>query len=513
MSSCLKFNSITKTFGGIHALRNVTLEIEKGIVVGLVGENGAGKSTLMNVLGGVVTPDSGGIELNGEPYAPASPRDASLRGVAFIHQELNLFTNLSIAENLFIDGFPRMKGFPLIDRRRVRREAEEALTRVQLDTPINSRIETLSPGQRQLVEIAKALRTDAQVFVFDEPTTSLTTKETDKLFGIIRGLRAEGKTVVFISHILNDVVELSDYIVVLRDGEVQGHGPTAEFPINRMITLMVGRDIRDLYPARDVREPGETLLLLESVSQPGIVRDIDLQVRSGEIVGVFGLMGSGRTELARIVFGLDPLQTGTVLFKGNPCRPEQIRERIENGMAFVTEERREEGLVMDLPVHDNLVLVTLRKYLTRIAGLVRPRLTQSAAGEMAQKLQIKCSHVDTTPAKSLSGGNQQKSVIGKWLLNNPHLLILDEPTRGIDVGAKYEVHKIVQNLADEGAGVLVISSELDELLGTTDRIVVMSRGEITGHFQRDEYDKETILTAAFRQSAVMADVSAPGGAS
>lgn len=511
MSAFLQFHSIDKRFGGIHALREVSLEINRGVIVGLVGENGAGKSTLMNVLGGVIEPDSGEIELEGQAYAPRSPRDASIRGVAFIHQELNLFTNLTIAENLFIDRFPTLPGLPFIDRRRVRRETEDALQNVQLNLSPATRVETLSPGQRQLIEIVKALRRDARLIVFDEPTTSLTSKETEKLFSIIRGLKNVGKTVIFISHILNDVEELADFIVVLRDGEVQGHGPIGEFPIGRMISLMVGRDIKNLYPERSPRDPGKQLLRIENVSQPGIVRRINLVIRSGEIVGVFGLMGSGRTELARIIFGLDPQRSGEIRLKGRSLGPGQIRERIEAGMAFVTEERREEGLVMELSVESNLVLVTLRSFLTRFGGLIKSKSIEAESVKIVERLRIKTAGIGSTPAKSLSGGNQQKTVIGKWLLSRPEVLILDEPTRGVDVGAKYEVHAIVQKLADEGTGVLMISSELDELIGTADRIVVMSRGELTGAFPRDSFDKEAILAAAFRQSAVISGETGSGG--
>lgn len=511
MSSFLQFRGINKSFGGINALRDVSLDIALGSIVGLVGENGAGKSTLMNVLGGVVKPDSGEIILSGAPYAPDSPRDATAHGIAFIHQELNLFTNLTVAENLFIDRFPRSRGVPMIDRRRVRRETEAALASVQLNVAPTTRVETLSPGERQLVEIVKAVRLDARVIIFDEPTTSLTAKETEKLFGIIRRLKSEGKTIIFISHILNDVVDLADEIAVLRDGKVRGQGPVADFPIARMISLMVGRDIENLYPERGERKPGVELLAVRGLSQPGIVHAIDLDVRSGEVVGVFGLMGSGRTELARIIFGVDPYQNGTIRMSNRELSPRSVKQRIDAGMAFVTEDRRAEGLLMDLVIAENLALVALRSFVSRAVAMVRTRKVAAAVDSMAERLKIKSAGVATTPAKSLSGGNQQKVVIGKWLLTDPKLLILDEPTRGVDVGAKYEVHAIVQQLADRGAGILMISSELEELMGTCDRIVVMSRGELTGEFPREHFDREQILAAAFRQSAVMQNGHNGGG--
>jgi ribose transport system ATP-binding protein len=499
MNGFLKIDGICKTFGGVRALRDVSLRVEGGSIAGLVGENGAGKSTLMNILGGVVSPDSGRIELEGGLYTPSSPREATERGVAFIHQELNLFTNLTIAENIFIDQFPKNGMLPVIDRRRVRKETEAALRKVQLNISPNTRIERLSPGERQLVEIAKALRRDAKLIIFDEPTTSLTAKETERLFSIIRKLKSEGKTIIFISHILNDVIELADFIAVLRDGRVRGSGPVKDFPIPKMISLMVGRDIENLYPEMSHRTSGREILVLKQVSQPGIVREIDLSISEGEIVGMFGLMGSGRTELARIIFGVDPFAGGKISFNGNALGSGQVKERIDAGIAFVTEDRREEGLLMELPITQNLALVVLRSFLTPVGGLVKDRAIAVASNEMAAKLRIKCADIETTPAKSLSGGNQQKVVLGKWLLSKPGLLILDEPTRGVDVGAKYEVHSIVQDLAGKGTGVLMISSELEELMGTCDRIVVLSRGELTGCFGRENFDKEKILAAAFRQ--------------
>jgi ABC-type sugar transport system ATPase subunit len=499
----LQFEEISKSFFGIRALRNVSLSMERGRILGLVGENGAGKTTLMNILGGVLPPDQGRILIEGEAYAPAGPADAIDRGVGFIHQELNLFTNLTVSENIFIGGFPRFKLIPMIDRRRMNRDAEPLLQSINLNISPNTKVETLSPGERQLVEIVKALAADAQIIIFDEPTTSLTAKETRKLFDIIRQLKAEGKSIIYISHILDDVVDLVDDVAVLRDGQLMATGPKDDFPIHKMISLMVGREIENMYPEKTSTPQKEAVLTVEGISQPGIVRDINFSLHKGEILGLFGLMGSGRSELARIVFGVDPCKSGRVVMNGEPLSPGDPRERIAKGIAFVTENRREEGLLMDSSIAENIGLVSLPEFVTAFAKIVRQGQLYERAGEVSETLRIKSGDITSAPAKSLSGGNQQKAVIAKWLLANPHALILDEPTRGIDVGAKYEVFSIVNRLAKEGTGVLAISSELDELEAMCDRIIVMSRGETTGEFHRSEFDKESILAAAFRQSEVI----------
>lgn len=508
----LLFESISKSFAGIRALQDVSLEVRDGAVLGLVGENGAGKTTLMNVLGGVVEPDSGTMSIAGEEYKPTSPADAIRSRVAFIHQELNLFTNLSIAENIFIDRFPKVFSM-FLDTRALNERARPVLRELNLDLSPSVTVETLSPGERQMVEIAKALAAEASIIIFDEPTTSLTDNETNRLFSIIRQLRDSGRTVIYISHILEDVLELADDVAVLRDGRLVGAGSVEDFSTDRMISLMVGRDITNLYPEKTAVPTGEPVLVANRVSQPGIVRDISFSLRRGEILGLFGLMGSGRTELARILFGIDPFESGTIESGDQVFQSLGPQARIDAGLAFVTEDRREEGLLMESPISENLALVSLSRYTQTPAALVNDRKLVAAGESMKEQLRIRTGDIQLLPAKSLSGGNQQKVVLGKWLLTDPSILILDEPTRGIDVGAKYEVYSIVDKLAAEGAGVLMISSELGELIGMSDRILVMSRGEVTGEFARDEFEKEAILRAAFRQSEIIADAgSAETGA-
>ncbi len=496
----LEYENVGKSFFGVPVLRNVNVRLEQGHVLGLVGENGAGKSTLVNILGGVVAADSGTIRLSGEDYVPESPAEAFRHGIAFIHQDLNLFTNLSIAENMFIAAFPkrRIGGVPLINRKAIRSKTRELLQWVDLRLPPDTVVEELSPGERQLVEIAKALGADARLIIFDEPTTSLTSRETERLFAIIGRLRAQGLSMIYISHILGDVLELSDDIVILRDGEVVGTGARNEFTLERMITLMVGRQIDRLYPPRDTAPPTEAILEVKGLSQPGIVENINFVLQKGEILGISGLMGSGRTELARILFGLDPFERGEILLKGVPLGRCSPRERIRRGMAFLTEDRREEGLLMNASIADNIALVSLPSFGRALPKLLKESEMYSAVNEVAVSVQLPCTGLDRREAKTLSGGNQQKLVLAKWLLEKPLVFILDEPTRGIDVGAKYEVYRIMNDLAAKGTGLLFISSEIEELIGMCDRILIMSNGEIQTCIERPDFDKEKILRAALR---------------
>lgn len=498
MTELLSLQSLSKSYFGVPANSDLTFSVHEGSVLGLIGQNGAGKSTLMNMIGGVVKPTSGKMLWRGVPYAPDSAADATSAGIAFIHQELNLFTNLSIAENLYIDGFPRRYG--LIDWKAMNARSRDILARLALDFDPSMKVGRLSPGERQLVEIAKALHNEASLLIFDEPTTSLTPRETERLFATVESLRAEGRTVIYISHILADVQRLADDVVVLRDGELVAQGPIAEFPIPLMIRAMIGRDMGGMFPDRSNLPDREPVLAVHDLGQPGVLKDVSLTVHRGEIVGLFGLMGAGRSELARIVFGLDPYAQGEILMDGKPIRPSP-RGRIEAGMAFVTENRRDEGLMMEATIVDNLALVSLRNFGRGPAGLLdRAALIERSEAERAEML-IKATNIQSQPVKALSGGNQQKVVIGKWRMQGPRFFILDEPTRGVDVGAKFEIYNLIDQLAADGGGILMISSELDELLGMADRIVVMNRGEVTGEVSRAAFDRERILSMAFRETA------------
>lgn len=494
----LEFREINKAFFGVSVLRDVSFSLARGEICGLVGENGAGKSTLMNILGGVLAADSGRMLLGGEAYAPRNPAEAAKRGIAFIHQELNLFGNLSIAENLCLGSMPRRRvlGVPFIDRRAMRARTRSLLDAVDLHVPPDTLVENLSPGQRQLVEIAKAIGADARIIILDEPTTSLTVHEAERLFAIIERLRSQGISMIYISHALGEVLRLCDRIVVLRDGEVVGAGLRGEFTAQRMISLMVGRTIDQLYPHREPCVRDDVALKVERLSQPGVVADVGFALRHGEILGLFGLMGSGRSELARILFGLDEHARGEIVVNGRRIDRPRPRESIRRSVAFLTENRREEGLLMDAAVNDNIALVSLPSFAGRRHPLLHWPALQRAVADQAREVRLTCASLDRQTAKTLSGGNQQKTVLAKWLLSRPSVLILDEPTRGIDVGAKQEIYLLISDLAAKGAGILLISSEIEELIGTCDRILVMSKGEIRGCVERERFDREDILKMA-----------------
>ena len=494
----LEYEDIEKSFFGVRVLDKVRFALRKGHILGLVGENGAGKSTLVNILGGVFRADAGRIRFQGREYVAARPADAFRKGIAFIHQELNLFTNLDVAENIFIAGFParRIAGIPWIDAKTMRARARELLDSVGLQIPCETLVERLSQGERQLVEIAKALSIKARLIILDEPTTSLTARESNRLFALMEQMRARGISMIYISHNLGDVFRLCDDIVVLRDGLVVNSGPAERFTESSVISLMVGRSLEQYYPPRAKGHSEESVLEISGLSHPGIVEDIRFALHRGEVLGVSGLMGAGRSELARILFGLDPCARGEIIVNGVPVPSSAPRAAIRSGMAFLTENRREEGLLMEASVADNIALVCLPSFTSACSGLLNSTSLGREVSRVASTLRIRSTSLDRQTARTLSGGNQQKVVLAKWLLAAPSVCILDEPTRGIDVASKHEVYKIINDLAERGAGVLFISSEIDELIGMCDRIMVMSGGEIAACVERAEFDREQILRHA-----------------
>lgn len=494
----LKVEGLCKSFFGVQVLHNVGFSLRAGRVLGLVGENGSGKSTTMNIIGGVHQMDAGRIYLNGNEYQPKGPRDASKQGIAFIHQELNLFRNLSIAENLFITEFPRLvSGLPFIDHGATRKTSSELLAAVDLEISPATIVNQLSQGERQLVEIAKALGAKSKVIIFDEPTTSLTTRETNRLFDIINKLRQQRIGVIYISHILEDIIRLCDDILILRDGNVVGQALKTEMTPKRMISLMVGRNIDQLFPPRKAIVSGALpVLAVKNVTQRGTVKDISLTLRAGEVLGVSGLMGAGRSELARILFGIDEFSSGEIVVNGKCINKPTPAACMDHGMAFLTEERRAEGLMMEAAIDHNISLASLQFYARPLTKWIKSTPLEADVSKMSASVQIGARNISKTLVKNLSGGNQQKVVIGKWLLRKPSVFILDEPTRGIDVGAKNEVYKIINHLAEGGAGILMISSEIEELVGMSDRIMVMAHGEIRSIFERSSFNREELLRAA-----------------
>lgn len=505
----LALTGIEKSFFAVKVLQGVSFTIPAGGIVGLVGENGAGKSTLMNILGGNLMADAGRLRFDGADYSPQSPQDAAHRGIAFIHQELNLFINLTVAENLFLTRFPRAAGSPFIRRAEVHRRATELLREVGLELSPQRLVESLSAGERQLVEIARALGIDARLIIFDEPTTSLSVREAERLFALIGRLRTRGIAMIYISHTLADVLRLCDELVVLRDGAVVGSGPANTFTTEGLVSLMVGRTMNQLFPerqqpdtrtesvpVRSERNREVPLLEVREVSQPGVVEKISFNLWRGEVLGLSGLMGAGRSELARIIFGLDPFTTGEVRLGDVTLEAPSPRSLIERGVAFLTENRRSEGLCLDASVADNISLAALPGYSRAPLRWLPVESLRAAVRGIRDVVKLDARTRDSQPVRTLSGGNQQKVVLGKWLLREPRMLILDEPTRGIDVGARFEIYRLILELADRGAGILMISSEMEELMGMCDRILVMRSGRLVDELPRMEFDRERILRAA-----------------
>ena len=489
----LELKDVRKGFFGVEVLHGVNLAFKRGEVYGLVGENGAGKSTLMNIIGGVFPADGGEMLLDGKPYQPVTPRDARAARIAFIHQELNLFSNLTVAENLYIDELPKTK-MGAVDYRLMRREAGSKLKELGLDINPGALVNDLPMGVRQTVEIAKALLMDAHIILFDEPTTSLSEKEKDYLFKTIRSLKERGVAIVYISHILEDVFDLCDEISVLRDGAIIGSRRRGEFEKGDIVSMMVGRKLEKVYPTIE-KEIGGELFSARDITAPPAVKGCSLTLHHGEVLGIFGLMGAGRTELVRAMYGLDPMASGSMVFDGQEIKKPVPKDCINRGIAFITEDRRGEGLLMPKPVDENLILVKIDEIATKLK-VVPKKEDDRLTDESIRELGIKVSNKKLQLATNLSGGNQQKVVIGKWLMKSPKMLIMDEPTRGVDVGAKYEIYVLILELAKQGSGVLMISSEMEELMGVCDRIIVMGNGRFRGELTKAEFNQEKIMAMA-----------------
>lgn len=489
----LELRDIRKVYPGVVALEGVSLSIAPGEVIGLVGENGAGKSTLMKVMGGVVAPTSGAIIVDGERRSAMTVPGAMAAGIAFVHQELNLFDNLDAAGNVFVGREPRRGPLRLLDRRRMADEAAPHLARIGADFGPDAPVAGLSLAQRQLLEIAKALSLDSRVVIMDEPTSSLTLSETERLLRVIADLRAGGVSVVFISHRLGEVKACADRVEVLRDGAVVARLGRDEITPAAMIRQMIGRDVKTLHrpPAAP---PGPPILELSGVRTSAYPHHaVDLAVRRGEILGLAGLIGAGRTELARAVFGIDPARGGKVRLDGAELAIASPRDAVARGVYLVPEDRKRSGVVLDLSILDNVALAQLPGLARR--GLVSRPAETALAEEQRRRLGIRTPSVEA-PVVALSGGNQQKVVLARWLSMRPRAIIFDEPTRGIDVGAKREIYDILRGLADAGVAVVMISSDMEEVIGVSDRIAVMHEGRISGVLGRADFSEHNILELA-----------------
>ncbi|WP_211128450.1 sugar ABC transporter ATP-binding protein [Streptomyces yatensis] len=482
---------VRKTFPGVIALDGVDFDLRRGEVHVLLGENGAGKSTLIKMLSGAHRPDGGRILVDGGPVRIHSAQDAERLGIATIYQEFNLVPDLTVAENIFLGRQPRR--FGMIDRKTMDERAAELLARVGVDVAPRTRVRDLGIARLQMVEIAKALSLDARVLIMDEPTAVLTTEEVDKLFRIVRTLRADGVGVVFITHHLEEIAALGDRVTVLRDGRSVTQVP-ATTEQDELVRLMVGRSIEQQYP-RERTDAGDPLLKVRGLTRNGSFQDIGFEVRAGEVVGLAGLVGAGRTEVVRALFGADPYDSGSVEVLGRPLARHDVVAAMRAGIGLVPEDRKGQGLVLDGSVQENLGLVTLRAA-TR-AGLVDRAAQRSAAAGVAERLAVRMAGLDQR-VRTLSGGNQQKVVIGKWLLADSKVLILDEPTRGIDVGAKVEIYQLINELTASGHAVLMISSDLPEVLGMSDRVLVMAQGRISGELTAREATQDAVMALAVK---------------
>ena len=490
----VELSRIAKQFGGVQALRGVDLKLLPGEVHALVGENGAGKSTLVKILAGIHRPDAGVMKVGGEVVELRSPIQAQALGIAVVQQEPMMFPDLDVAENVFMGRHPRDR-FGRVEWKRMYQEVDQLLASLDVSLSSHTPVQGLSVAEQQLVEIAKALSLQARVLVLDEPTAALSSHEVDELFAIVKQLRERSVAILFVSHRLEEVFTLADRLTVFRDGTHIITAPVSEMTTEAIIKYMVGRELSNLYPKSEAKI-GEVVLEVRHLTRPGVFADVSFQLRRGEILGFAGLVGAGRTEVARVLFGIDQAESGETWLKGKQVRIRSPQQAMEYGIAYVPEDRHQQGLVMNFSIASNITLAILQ--LVSRLGLLDPRREQKIASEYSSRLRVRSSGVGQV-VSALSGGNQQKVVLGKWLATNPSVLILDEPTRGIDVGAKAEVHRIISELAASGLAIILISSELPEVLAMADRVLVLHEGRITGTFPRSEATQERVMFAATGQ--------------
>lgn len=487
----IQMQDIHKAFGTNQVLSGVDFELKDGEVHALMGENGAGKSTLMNILIGLHERDQGTITIDGEENYFASPKEAEKLGITFIHQELNVWPEMTVLDNLFI-GKEMTSSIGLLNTRQMRALAKEQFAKLSVDIPLERPAGECSVGQQQMIEIAKALMTDAKVIIMDEPTAALTEREIQKLFGVISSLKKDGVSIVYISHRMEEIFTICDRITIMRDGRTVDTQPIPQTSFDEVVRKMVGRELTERYPVRNPSY-GEVVLEVRNASSKGLFENINFTVRAGEILGFSGLMGSGRTEIMRTIFGLDTLDSGEIFIRGKKANIRKPADAVKHGIGFITEDRKDEGLVLDFSIRENMALPNLFSFSNK--GFISAPKEQDFVDTLIKRLQIKTQSSETA-ARNLSGGNQQKVVIAKWVGIGPSVLILDEPTRGVDVGAKREIYELMNELTDRGVAIIMVSSELPEVLGMSDRIAVVHEGHISGEVAREVATQEHIMTLA-----------------
>jgi rhamnose transport system ATP-binding protein len=490
-ATILEMRGISQIFPGVKALDGVNISLHPGEVTALIGENGAGKSTLVKILTGIYVPSEGEIFIDGQPVSFASAQDAVDAGVTAIHQETVLFDELSVAENIFLGHAPRTR-FGLIDWKTMNARAGELLHVLESEIDPTIRLKDLSIAQRHLVAIARALSVEAQIVIMDEPTAALSRKEIDDLFRIVEGLKRQGKAILFISHKFDEVYEIAENFVVFRDGRAVGHGRLVETPQDTIVRMMVGRDVSNIFPKVEVAI-GKTVLSVENYCHPTEYRDISFDLKRGEILGVYGLVGAGRSEICQSLFGVTRPSSGRLVLEGETLEIRSPRDAIAAGIVYVPEERGRHGLALPMPIFQNMSLPSLAR--TSRSGFLKAANELALARKYAERLDLRAAAL-SVPVGTLSGGNQQKVVIGKWLATLPKVIILDEPTKGIDIGSKAAVHGFISELAAEGLSIIMVSSELPEILGVSDRVLVMREGLSAGVFDRSELSAETLVRAA-----------------
>lgn len=489
----LELENITKEFPGVKALDNIQLKVRKGTVHALMGENGAGKSTLMKIIFGIYTPDQGTMKFKGKEIKLAGSKDALSHGISMIHQELSPVPHMTVAENIFL-GREATKGFGWVNSKKMVEDARKLFETLQIDIDPNAKMIDLSIANTQMVEIAAAISYNADLIIMDEPTSAITDKEVEQLFGIIRSLKEKGVSIIYISHKMDEIFRICDDITVFRDGQYVGTRPASELDQESLIQMMVGREIKQVFH-KDEAEIGEVALAVRGLTRKGKFENISFEVRKGEILGIAGLMGAGRTEVIESIFGIHPPDEGEIIVAGQKADIRSPRDAIRYKIGLLTEDRKITGAFLPLSIRDNMIVSSIDNFLNK-AGMINRKLVDDMCHLFVERLNIRTPSLDQL-IMNLSGGNQQKVLLARWLMNNPDVLILDEPTRGVDVGAKAEIHKLMSRLAQTGKAIIMISSELPEVLGMSDRVVVMHEGRKKGELSRSEANQERIMELAY----------------